>query len=962
VTAERAVAILLVVLGTIVRCLYTLRHRVNPDEPQHLHVAWGWTHGLLPYRDLFDNHSPLFSAVCAPFLALAGPRPDIVVVMRWVMVPMMLVTLWALWRLVRALFGPRAALWSVVIAGLEPDLVLRGVEYRSDVLWTMCWTLFLASLLCGHLTRRRMLASGLLLGAAFAVSMKTSLLTVALACGLVTTIALLARRGRRVPVRVAGLAGWFVAGLVTVPAILTGYFAARGVLPQLRYAVLTHNLVPGLGTWQENPWLPLLFVPAFPLMLAVAMRMLSAAPSLETGGRRALVFLTASIYWLAVQTTWPLVTRQDWLPLVPMATALLAPLLLAGADALARRPSGSRSWARHAAWAIPALAVGIEGAVLWHGESPLQDWTLPQQEILREVLRLTAPADSVLDPRGEAIFRDRPYYYVCEAVTLARMEKGLLPDRIPERLVSSRIGVVYWDSEDYPPRARCFMRRNFIPVGAWRVAGAVLPATAGTRTFHIGIPQRYALLTPSGPARGSLDGRPYAGPVELAPGPHAYVPAAGEGMVVALWAPAAERAFSPFPFLAAAAPDTGSTAGGVPTSSERVMVIAPHPDDETLAAGELLAGAAARDIPTSILFVTDGENNPWSQLACEGRWPFEPADRRHWGARRHEESREALARLGVLAPAMQSLRLPDQHVTECLFDGTGMAVDRTVAALRAFRPTLLVVPSKSDQHPDHSATSVLVDLALARLDEAERPRRVLEYVIHPWAGEGGVPGSTLGLHRPPYSPLLTAKRNAIGCYKSQLPLRARFLRRFAEAPERLKTEARGEDAGLPARELPLGGDLATQWSIQVRGSLRLVLGNPQLMLVGYRGNQTTVARISPLRTGRVTVVDATTREPLGQAVVRRSAMDLDVEFDTPSLRRWSAGFFKLDLARERQFGLFDVWGWQRIPVSNGRPEARPASIVKASHRGSGSRDRSVSIGVEMLPRAVLPARRFLRSH
>jgi LmbE family N-acetylglucosaminyl deacetylase len=961
-TAERAVGILLIVLGTIVRCFYTQRHQVNPDEPQHLHVAWGWTHGLLPYRDLFDNHSPLFSAVCAPFLALAGPRPDIVVVMRWVMVPMVLVTLWALWHLVRALFGPRAALWSVAIAGVEPDLVLRGVEYRSDVLWTMCWTLFLASVLCGRVTRRRMLASGLLLGAAFAVSMKTSLLTVALLCGLVPTLVLLARRGWRVPARVAALAGWFVAGAATVPAILAGFFAWRGALPQLRYAVFTHNIVPGLGTWQESPWLPLLFLPAFPLMLWVAARLLRSAPSPGAGGRRALLFLASAIYWLAVQTTWPLVTRQDWLPLVPMATALVAPLLLAGADALARRRGGSPALARHAAWAMLVLAVVIEGVVLWRGEPILEDRTLPQQEILREVLRLTVPADSVLDPRGEAIFRDRPYYYVCEAVTLTRMEKGLIPDRIPERLVSSRIGVVYWDSEDYPPRARCFMRRNFIQVGAWRVAGAVVPAAAdaGTRSFRIGIPQRYALLSANGPARGSLDGRPYAGPVELAPGRHTYAPAIGEGVVVALWAPAAERAFSPFPFLAAAASDSAPPTGGAPATSERVMVIAPHPDDETLAAGELLARAASHDIPTSILFVTDGDNNPWSQLASEGRWPLQPSDRRHWGARRQEESREALARLGVLAPSVQYLHLPDQRVTECLFDGSGAAVERMVAAIRAFQPTLLVVPSKSDQHPDHSATSVLADLALARLGDGERPRRVLEYVIHPWAGRRAVPGSERGTRPPPASPLLTAKRNAIGCYRSQFLLRGHFLRRFADVPESLNADTRLEDAVPPARVLPLSGDLATQWSIQVRGSIRLVFGNPQLMLVGYRGTQTTVACISPLRTGRVAIVDAVTGEPLGQATVRRSAMDLEVELSTPSLQRWSAGFFKLDLARERQFGLFDVWGWQRIPVSNGLPDGRPASVVKAWHRGSRSRERSVSLGMEAPPHDVLTAHRFMR--
>ena len=37
---------------------YVLHHRVNTDEPQHLHVAWSVAQGLLPYRDVFDNHSP----------------------------------------------------------------------------------------------------------------------------------------------------------------------------------------------------------------------------------------------------------------------------------------------------------------------------------------------------------------------------------------------------------------------------------------------------------------------------------------------------------------------------------------------------------------------------------------------------------------------------------------------------------------------------------------------------------------------------------------------------------------------------------------------------------------------------------------------------------------------------------------------------------------------------------------
>ena len=45
-------------------------------------IAWGWTAGLVQYRDIFDNHSPLFHLATAPLLALAGERPDILFTMR----------------------------------------------------------------------------------------------------------------------------------------------------------------------------------------------------------------------------------------------------------------------------------------------------------------------------------------------------------------------------------------------------------------------------------------------------------------------------------------------------------------------------------------------------------------------------------------------------------------------------------------------------------------------------------------------------------------------------------------------------------------------------------------------------------------------------------------------------------------------------------------------------------------
>ena len=51
----------------------------------------------------------------------------------------------------------------------------------------------------------------------------------------------------------------------------------------------------------------------------------------------------------------------------------------------------------------------------------------------------------------------------------------------------------------------------------------------------------------------------------------------------------------------------------------RVMVIAPHPDDETLATGGLLQEAVAAASAVRVVYITDGDNNPWPQRVMERR-------------------------------------------------------------------------------------------------------------------------------------------------------------------------------------------------------------------------------------------------------------------------------------------------------------------------------------------------------
>ncbi len=107
------------------------------------------------------------------------------------------------------------------------------------------------------------------------------------------------------------------------------------------------------------------------------------------------------------------------------------------------------------------------------------------------------------------------------------------------------------------------------------------------------------------------------------------------------------------------------------TSNERIMVIAPHPDDESIATGGVLLHAVSVHAPVRVLYMTDGEDNPWAQRATEGNWRITSDDRLRWGARRRSEALDALACLGIPPEAVGFLQFADQRLTSLLGEGAG---------------------------------------------------------------------------------------------------------------------------------------------------------------------------------------------------------------------------------------------------------------------------------------------------
>jgi len=544
---ERLILLGLGAALSVLRLVYTYASTVDSDEPQHLHVAWAWTKGLLPYRDIFDNHAPLFHLLSAPLVALVGENARILLYMRLAMIPVSAACLYGSYVLGRRLFGARAGWWAALLCGLCPTFFFKSVEYRTDVLWAALWSMAIATLLGGALDTRRGFGGGLLAGACLAVSLKTVMLLGALGIAAVT-IGVPCRPGAE-PAgrRSVSFVLSFLAGCALIPGVLLAYFAARGAWHDLVYCTLEHNLLPGVGRWGYSKRIYLL-PPILALLVAAARFLVRRLPGV--GSRAAFLLRLCGTQYLLLSTVWPVHTRQDLLPFYPLFTVLLAGVLLCG-RAGAAGESGLTWDVPGAVW-LPALLACIELAVLPMVSPATARGLRPEIRDLAEILKMTDPADYVLDLKGQSVFRNRPYYFALETMTLERIARGLIPDDIPERCVETSTCVAPAEIRGFPPRARRFLEDNYVVVGAWRVAGIVLArdtggaAAPGALSFDVVVPARYAVVAEGGAARGALDGTPYDGSRDLAPGRHAFEPAHGSGRVAVIWGKAAERGFTPF--------------------------------------------------------------------------------------------------------------------------------------------------------------------------------------------------------------------------------------------------------------------------------------------------------------------------------------------------------------------------------------------------------------------------------
>lgn len=181
-------------------------------------------------------------------------------------------------------------------------------------------------------------------------------------------------------------------------------------------------------------------------------------------------------------------------------------------------------------------------------------------------------------------------------------------------------------------------------------------------------------------------------------------------------------------------------------NGNRLLIISPHPDDESLGTAGVIARSLADGYEVRVLLMTYGDGFIKAAQVFTGKKSPEPEDYLRMGRARKQETLRAMALLGLPPDRIMFLGYPDSALENLWeehwdqesavptgkvrvdrvpyddalkpgapFSGQSV-VDSLAGFISGYRPTVIYYPDPSDEHPDHWATSAFVKYTLALLN------------------------------------------------------------------------------------------------------------------------------------------------------------------------------------------------------------------------------------------------------
>jgi 4-amino-4-deoxy-L-arabinose transferase-like glycosyltransferase len=462
-----ALAAALVAVPLIARLRLLQVRGFNPDEFEHLHASWCVAHGLVPYRDFFEHHTPGLYYLLAPLLRLFDTATD--VSDAWAAIFAARQAMWVATIAILFLTYRLGRLWRDRLTGAVAALLLanagiflgKTLEVRPDVpaLVFLLGSLlaFLHGLRQPAPRRWLLVVSGLLAGSALLTTQKALFVLPGF------VLALAVKRGEAPVGRRSSLqAGGIVLLALAAPLVLClAYFASAGAL----WSFIDCNVILN-ARWRHRLGPRGVFVELLQQDAALlALGLLGFARALwalraRSAGSFALCAWMASL--LAGAFVIPVVQRQYAL--------LFLPLLAVFAGSVA---SDAWKWGGTRAGALWVLGgLMILGSVqptlrLRAAFGRTNGGTL---ENIRYLQRNTSPEETVLDGfTGEGVFRPHAYHYFFLHDEIRLMLPAGEREKLLGALQSGSVApkVVLYDRHlrDLSPPLSAFLEEHYVDVG-----------------------------------------------------------------------------------------------------------------------------------------------------------------------------------------------------------------------------------------------------------------------------------------------------------------------------------------------------------------------------------------------------------------------------------------------------------------------------------------------------------------
>lgn len=291
---------------------------------------------------------------------------------------------------------------------------------------------------------------------------------------------------------------------------------------------------------------------------------------------------------------------------------------------------------------------------------------------------------------------------------------------------------------------------------------------------------------------------------------------------------------------------------------DKVLILAPHPDDEAIATAGVIQQALKAGASVKVVCLTNGDNNELSFIVYEKRLVFKKRQFLHMGELRAKETERAMESLGLSRSDVIFLGYPDFGTMRILVEYWGNTkpykswltrVNKVVypdamslnapyvgesilsdlkAILLDFRPTKIFLSHPADVNRDHRALYVYTKVALLDLDGQIQKPQLFPYLIHAirWPmprgynpdmvldppqnfKDSGIRWQRLALS----DDEVKAKYDAIKLYKTQIPYAPTYLVSFARRNEffgdfpALRLKKQDTDQDIVWQELKFPEDL-----------------------------------------------------------------------------------------------------------------------------------------------------------